>query len=389
MITGLYYKVRVVRNCLCVLFVLIYWSGSSQSFSSKKISLSVQSATLHEVIDQLSLATGLYFIYSPDKIKSKGLLSLNISNKTITEALTSAGLQMNLDFKQQGDYVIVKANEFGQLIAKADMQVRPELRVRPQPSLITFFPPLQSAPLRTVNFLQPDSVNRLDKYMKQLQPYFDSTLLKRVPPQYVQRLNKNNKHRGWFVAAGGMVNDYSRGLEFQAGMRSAYFVYTPSWLSSGQFHGAYGLGSSILLGGNFTLNPVYSFTNMNWKYPTEYLIARMMEGPSQLKVTTRHHQVKLMVRYAIMKNLVLQAGPTFNRAATHYQFSETDRAIFRGWISSSMASGVPSSGTTTATYARPNVPMEIYPARPSSFESTKSWVGYEASLLIRINFRQP
>ncbi len=393
MTTGLYYKVRGVRNCLCLLLLLVYWSGSAQSFASKKISLSLQNATLHEVIDQLSLATGLYFIYSPDKIKSKGLLNISVSDKTIAETLTSVSLQMNLEFKQQGEYVIVKNNEFGQLIAKADRQIRPELRMRSQsPALTTFFPPLQSAPPRTVRFLQPDSVNRLDKYVKQLQPYFDSTVLRRVPPSYVQRLNKNNKHRGWFVAAGGVVNDYSKGMEIQSGIRSAYFVYTPTWMSSGQFHGAYGLGSSILLHGDFSLHPVYSFSNMNWKYPTEYAIARMMYGPSQLKVTTRHHQVKLMIRYAITKNVVVQAGPTFNRATTHYRFSEMDRSVFKDWIPSFISAGVPASyGTTgsTTNYARPNTIMEIYPSRPTSFESAKSWVGYETSLLIRINFRQP
>lgn len=385
MATGLYYREKVVRNCLLVFFTFVILSASAQSLSSKRISLTLQKASLREVIDQLSLATGLHFIYSPDKIKTK-VFSLTLHDKTIPEALTSAGFQLNLEFRQQDQYVIVKANEFGQLIARADVRIQPELRLRQQPAPVApYFPPPEPHVSGTVRVLQPDSVNRFQKYMKQLQPYFDSTWLKRIPTPYVQKLNLKNKHRGWFVAAGSMFNDYSKGIELQAGIREAYFVYNPSWMSSGQYHGAYGLGSSILLARNFAVNPVYTYTTINWKYPTEYAIARLMYGPSQLRVTTHHHQVKLMLSYAIHKNLQLRVGPTFNRATTNYQFAESDRYIFRNWIPHSMTSSAP-AWRTSAT--RANVPVEIFAIKLSSYESIRTWVGYEASLLVRINFNQ-
>jgi len=384
MTTGICFKDQVVRNCLSFLFAFVFLTAFSQPAASRKtISFSIDRASLHEVIDQLSLATGLHFIYSSDKIKSNGPFSLDIVNKSVREALSVAGTQMNLEFKQQGAYVIIKAKAHAPLLAKATGGAQPERSIQATASLTTFFPATQPVTIRAVNFLQPDSISRLHKYMKQWQPYFDSTWLKRIPVQYVNKLNRNNKHWGWFVAAGTMFNDYSSGMELQAGVRAVYAVFNPSWMQGNQFHGAYGMGTSILIGRNFSINPVYTYANVNWKFPDEFAKASLRQPAYRLTIATHHHQFKLMMKYSVTSFLQLQAGPTFNRAYTRYRFTEADRAFFRTWTPE-MALALPTNSYHSAT---PGAAMEVYAIRPSSYQSVKSWIGYEASILVRINFK--
>jgi hypothetical protein len=400
MAVSLVWKEKVVRS-IAITIVLFHAAHLAHTQPvtlpqpQKKISWNCNALAFDKVVDHLSGTTGFRFIYSPSKIDAKKRVSLSVSNKPLGEVLALIGRQTDLDFRIQGRHIIIKN------LPSSISQVKPvATRQRSNPS----FSERAQLPNRALyqdsirfaltpekptfkNSIALSSNADYTKYLTRLQPYFDSTLLKNTPVQYIRKTNYNNSHQGWFIAAGARINDYSAGLELRAGIRSVYVAYSPSWLNDGRYTGGYGLGTSLLLSRNFSFSPQYTYATVKEKH-TIILHSARSTAEHNINLLTRQHQVKLMVQYAISRNISILAGPTFNYAKATRKF--TNFIAIGGSAGDGMIQGEDYSYAKTAyplyNTARYEYHYQLTTARPVTSPAGKYWIGWEAILLFKVNF---
>ncbi len=370
-------------NSLTVIVLLLFlsFSSRSQSLNTAKVTCSFKSASFVSVIGFLSDATGVYFVYSSNKIKVTEPVSLVVKDVPLSEALAILGDQLSLSFKVEGRHVMILAETAasakqsqGALDKASAKKSSHSVVVRfDSPLIKQYFPP---APPRTSELFPSNEFLR--KSLNRLQPYFDTAYLRNIPTHYIRRLNQNDLHGGMYISIGPTISDYSSGLEIQAGIRSVYAVFSPSWLRSTTFHGAYGLGLSLDLRRNFSINPVYTFATMS-KVETEQISSKFGIAQFQIDTKTKHHQIKLMLQYAFPQNFNIKIGPTFNQSTLTYSYPEPDIMVLETYEYRIIPAGRPIAGTTNHFYATKAV------TRMQDTQITKFWVGWEASLNIKIN----
>src|SRR5687767_11645800 len=102
-----------VKAAISVVFFFTMHLVEGQSISKdsfqKKISIRGQDLSFESVLDQLSEQTKLYFIYSSNSVELNRSLSLNLDQRPLYEVLDQLGEIMNLTFRREGNYVVVKA----------------------------------------------------------------------------------------------------------------------------------------------------------------------------------------------------------------------------------------------------------------------------------------
>lgn len=350
--------------------------------ASRKISLTCKGLHFPELIEQLASATGLHFIYSPNKIKTNALIYLTVREKPVEEVLSLLGNQLNLVFKKQDRHVVIKA-----------AAVQPSLAATPtalptQKSVTT----VAKVPERVLSL--PDSTmlmasarierpapsfsnDYFKKHLQDLQVYFDSATLTRLPAQELRKINLKNNHRGLFISAGLVLNDYSFGTELQVGIRSAYAVFNTGLFSSGQSHSRYGVGSSLLLSRNFAVNPVYTFASI-----------RERIGESPWKLSARHHELKIMLQYSVSKSFAFRFGPSFSYLTATYTFEKPKIPFNTVYIGNEAPKNVYEGNEPAIQYgsqesARRDTYITATP--PQSYYSARSWMGWEASVSYKLN----
>lgn len=220
--------------------------------------------------------------------------------------------------------------------------------------------------------------SRLDKRITELQELLGPGVPRKIPPMYVNRVNINNRHSGWFASVGTFVSDYSTGLELQAGLRYVYAVVQPRWSQERGFYGIYGVGNSLMLMRNFSFNTIYmysGYTTSESVYPYSSPVARL--GPEfQLTQTTRHHQVKFAVQYALSKNFTVRAGPVLNYQTFFAELVPVNIApVYEGTVVYRQSG----SQQTDVVYQNGQFTS-------STFRTAKSWLGWEGAISYRINF---
>ncbi len=100
----------LMRKILILCFLLFFCmrpAHAQQSLLNKKISVSVKEKKLVEVLQQLSHDGDFYFSYDSKIISSDTIVSLQISNGTIREALDKL-FGNSLDYKESGRYIILR-----------------------------------------------------------------------------------------------------------------------------------------------------------------------------------------------------------------------------------------------------------------------------------------
>ena len=367
------------RDVCRVCMVLVLWVAGiavqAQSIGARKVSCAFTSTRLDEVIHHLSVEAGVSFIYSSNKTDLNKVVTLNVSNRSLEETLSMIGSQLGIEFKMQGRYVMIK-------------QLQPELRtsrstagkvpvgsrkVRPQSEVSYYSPEKVSAISR---LFIPEFTDRIESAFA---PALTSTQVKPIPVIEARKVSVNRSHAGLFLAAGPVLNDYASGIELQAGIRRAYFVFTPSWLSNGRVHLGYGLGTSIDLGHNLSFNPVYNFFSSKHSTTSTW---RNNQGINELelKEEVTHHQVKLMIQYAVSPSFVVRLGPTINQSATVYETYRTTTFIQRRSIVMSVPAG--EGGMIVVN----QIDASNKPTLLSTQRVNDAWLGWEASFAFRLNF---
>ena len=109
MIVHSQWRVRVAISL--VFFVAMHLvEGQSLSKDSfqKKVSIKGQNISFEKVLHQLSGQTKLYFIYSSNSIELNKSLTLSIDQSPLYEVLDQLAETMNVAFRREGNYVVVK-----------------------------------------------------------------------------------------------------------------------------------------------------------------------------------------------------------------------------------------------------------------------------------------
>lgn len=389
MATRLFWLERVVRNSAALIVVLAAVAQTeAQSMLSKKISFCCNSSDFEKIIEDLEKATGVHFVYSSNKIQASQQVTLSVKNKPLKEVLDVLSNQLNLSFNIQEHYITIKSRGVQYQSAVNEL---PSLKRTVVPSQINAVPQdlsdkerhfgkrLEEKMSNATTLSSNDGV--ITPYVAKLKPYVDPTFLKKVPIQYLKSTsNKLRVDHGWFVSVGSVVNEYSAGAEIQAGLRYAYVVFSPTWLRDDQYHGGLGLGSSLQLSNVFSLRPVYTYASLRQTKMQQSNVVFAKSPGYQMNTATDHHQFKLMVQYDISKKFKFRIGPTFNqsRATISYQLRETID-YYRTNTPPQYYQPDPGSGT--------HVVFRNTVQAPPSITSNKFWVGWEASLSYRINFK--
>jgi hypothetical protein len=389
MVRCLPWKEKVVRSvATAIILFCTVQNAFPQTIAGaqapKKITLSCNGIYFQDFINQLAGITGLHFIYSSSKIRTNSLVYLTVRDKSVEEVLGLVGDQLRLSFKKQDRHVVIKTLPVVQpsFVARP-LQPKQKNVVRPsiEPASLLTLPDstILTASAKIAGNPAPSfSSDYFKKHLQDLQVYFDSAMLTRIPPQYIRKINLNNNHRGFFISAGFVVNDYSAGTELQAGIRSAYAVFNSGWTKSGQYSSRYGVGSSFLLSRNFSVNPVYTFAAIREK-----------SSESPWKLCAKHHQVKLMVQYSLSRHVAVRFGPSFNYLNAVYTF-QRPKPIFETIIiaGTDNPKNVYYRGEYGAQPSRAGAYMIFTP--PGSYQTIRSWMGWEASISYKINFfRRP
>jgi len=377
MARSLYWKATVVLNIL-LCYAL---TGFGQSTSLKNnITYTCRAEQLGSVIQALSKQSGYEFIYSRDLVDISKTVSLTVKNKSIDEVLALIETQLDVSFKVSDRHIIVKNNPKSKAaeLHVATVEV-PALELSDS-LLITSI----SRSLPVVAFESHAALlqDHLDKKISEVQKLLGARTPRNIPAHYISRINLNNGHRGWFAAVGASFGDGGAGVELQTGMPYLYAVFQPHVTSGNGFYGSYGVGNSFDLRGNFSFNTIYMYsscTTAETEYPFR---GRMLPtGPGiRTTQTVRTHQVKLMIQYAINKRFIVRAGPVLN-----YQNTLTDVVITPTTISPEESSGYGSITPTNIKVVNRN--GQLVPTQNST-RSLDSWIGWDASILYRINFSE-
>jgi hypothetical protein len=363
--------------------VLVLWvagiSVHAQSIGSRKVSCAYTATRLDEVIHHLSVEAGVSFIYSSNKTDLNKVVTLNVDNRSLEETLSLIGAQLGIEFKMQGRYVMIKQQ---QTEVKASRNVAGRVPLGPRKLATThelsIYSPAGDVPASRL--LVPAFTERMDPMFV---PAYTEPQVSAIRVTEPRRVSVNHLRDGFFLAAGPLLSDRSSGIELQAGARRAYFVFTPSWLRNGRFHVGYGLGTSIDLGHNLAFNPVYSF---NTSHHSSTSMWRNNQGINELEMRekTLHHQLKLMIQYAVTPSFVVRLGPTINQSTTEYDTYRTTTYIQRR----SVVISDPADGS----YGNMVVVNQVDATNKASLLSKQrvrdAWFGWEASLAFRISFQQ-
>lgn len=374
------WKGTVVHSILALAFMTCCFPVVAQSLRNVRITYTCQSLSLEKVMEHLSDRTGLYFVYSSDKIAVGSPVTLRVKDKPLEEVLTDMGKQLNLSFKIHDRHIAITSNP----VLMVALHVVPLKKVQeptaaPKPiyTATTTVQPIETSEFVTQRAVElPSLQEKNNKYMAPLRPYLDAARLKRVPLKYMKSAARKI-NSGWFVSGGTLINDYSLGFEVQAGFRSAYLVFSPAWMQGKQLHEAWGIGSSIPVSERLSINPVYTYASLKSSETVTPSITNSFAYQSTS--TGYHHQLKLMLQYAVNRNINFRAGATFNISQTNFKYQPIDnRPVF----TSNMINSQP-----WEDHYNNHITMEPRTIKSIPDVTTnRFWLGWEASVSYRINF---
>jgi hypothetical protein len=325
-----------------------------------------------DVLEQLTLQTKMHFIYSSSMVSLDKPVTLIARQQSLKNVLDDLASQMNVSFKRQGNYFVVKRNN---TVPKSTFTIV-------QPKLAN------SEDLEEEEFTVDDKqhVSRGDVYSfasyqgtrdaeitKDLLNFGDKLKLKYYPRSLTENINGPRSKR-WFASAGLLINDYGAGVELQSGIPVLHAIVNVSALGDGQYRFGYGLGTGILLKAGVTANLAYTFASLNHE--------EIDTWHNQYLSTSHHHQLRFMANISLSNHFSVRVGPTFNLLKTSYQYvsdpnSSTTTIRYRQSPTQQYLS--PSQGYTSAV----NYPV---PVTPADYKTANYWVGFELAVAYRVNF---
>ena len=363
---SLFWKEKVA---LISLLFLSVFNSRAQTFSTENITYTCRAARLETVMSFLSKQSGYDFIYSKGIVDVSKPISLTVKDKSINEVLALIERQADVSFKLHERHIVIKSNPKPVSVVLPQRKARQLIAIEPafesnDSMLITSTS--RTIPTRIFDSQATQLEKNLNKRITELQQLLGANVPHNIPKYYVNRINFNNRYNGWYASIGTYVSDNASGLEFQAGLRYLYGVFTPRWSAQHGFYGAYGVGNSLRLSGHFSINTMYVFSGYtdNWIIHHPRIPGYPDRPDTRETDIKRHHQVKLALRYSFNENLSLRAGPVFNYQNKIHK--DDDNIEYR------------QSGNGNSTYLITN--------QPGITHFSQRWIGWEMSLQYRINF---
>src|SRR5687768_14002196 len=102
------WKEKVVISILSMLLVCTNGLAQHSPALEKRVTLKGDAISFEEVLRQLSVQTRLYFIYNSNTITANKSIAINFRQQTLATVLTSLEEEMNVTFRVEGKYIIVK-----------------------------------------------------------------------------------------------------------------------------------------------------------------------------------------------------------------------------------------------------------------------------------------
>ena len=361
---------------LCLITNVCFAQLATQEFSPKKINIRCENMPLEKVLDQLTRQSGLRFVYSSSTIETHKPVTLQGAPYSLDHLLEIISSQVDITFKRQGDYVVIKKNPG--VIATV---IKPNVAPRE----------ITHSPASTEETEYEIPVSRLRDYPVYAGITGDETLSKdffrngpgllgwdtafviKNLPLLLSAKSTYQYHKRWFASAGLFMNDYSGGLELQAGIPAAYAVISGSFIKAGLFRFGYGVGTSIPIKPAISANLSYTFSALK---SVEY------DGDhNAYRATAQHHQARLMTNINLSRHFSLRVGPTLNFMNSYYRPEEATYsvAIVRSRDPHQYYMPLPQIGYTEIIFVHA-------PKTVKEYKTTKSWVGFEAGIAYRVNF---
>jgi hypothetical protein len=366
-----------------VVFLLSIHPVQSQQPRTTTITYACRATNLESVMEFLSRTSGYHFIYSRDLIDITRPVSLNVSNKPIETVLALIEKQVKVVFKVQERHIIVKpipktgASEETVVALPAVVKTNADLPAKSPIASPLLSSLSRTVPTRPIVSNRSTLESRLDRRIRELHATLGPNVPRNIPPMYVNRINFNNRNRGWFASLGAVVSDHATAVEVQGGLRYLYGVVQPRWSPERGLYGAYGVGNSFTLMRNFSFNTIYMFSGSKQSATVYPFNPLGKTGPEfQVTQTTVHHQVKLAVQYAVSPTVSVRLGPVLN-----YKIFATEVVPLRGNYYGYYEG--------TFIYRQPDTPDIVYQNGQFDTQSVRrneSWLGWEGAVSYRINF---
>ena len=369
-------KVKVAlgfsRLILLLLLSLSLHAQTTDDLLERNVTIIGRNIDFEDVLDQLSLQTKMQFIYSSSMVRLDRPVTVIARQQPLKNVLDELSAQMNVTFKRQGDYfVIKKANA---LPVKTQFALtKPKLANSEDIEEDEFDIEESNLQANRVNVISISQQNERESKITKDLLNFDK-LEWRYQPLLLPDNGQHRPQTRWFASAGFLLNDYAVGVEMQGGIPLLHAVVNVSALGDGLYRFGYGLGTTIPLKPLVSANLAYTFASLS---RTE-----MDTWQNEYQAKGQHHQIRVQANLTLSDHFSVRFGPTFNLLRTSYQYitepaGSSITVRYRPAPTQQYLS--PSQG-----YTQTNHYQALY--TPMDYETTKSWVGFELGVAYRINF---
>jgi hypothetical protein len=374
MAASLLWKVKVVRSLLTGAACLVTVFSFAQSVLQQRVSFAFENVRVENVLRHLERTTEIRFVYSSSKITLDDHISLVVFQRPVQEVLQAIGKQVHLEFKGKDNYVIIR-----HLPPPSPLQENPVTRqasLKRTPAPIAEEQPAANQEFSRMVALNDESISRTvfhDLLETTVSP--DTALFTHL--SLTTPTNTLRKQRTtWLVSAGLFANDYSGGTEIRAGVRPLYAVLNAGLIQGGYLRKGYGVGTTLQLSRKFSVNPIYTFSDLK---------VRKEIGMNLYAISTRHHQFKMMMQFAVTRNITVMAGPSFNTMMSEYTYQSTRWQAHAGSPGAIKTSPRVHVQNISYTVTFPDDPSER-PFTAPAYQILKNWVGFECGVTYSLNF---
>ena len=376
-----------VKAAISVVFFFTMHLVEGQSISKdsfqKKISIRGQDLSFESVLEQLSEQTKLYFIYSSNSVELNKSLSLNLDQRPLYEVLDQLAEIMNLTFRREGNYVVVKAATEVKAVDQPEksflvQKLEPIPKSVPQIAVVTDAQQKKYSEIDDRLFI-PDHL--LKKNLLNLTSEFRGIDTSHIQKYFPLKITTPRPGRQLFASFGLIANEYSGGVEVRVGIPSLYAVANAGIMHEGYFRFRYGIGTAIPITTRVSMNPIYTFGTLGKRqdYVLDENVNLIMRNG--LKFRGKHHQMKFLLQVQLSKRITLHGGPTINLLNASYSYNKGPIQVTQV-----ITSYVPAQNYYYQPSSQVKIVRSVYYLPPPDYSSIKSWVGVEGGISYSIKF---
>jgi len=334
---------------------------------------------VEDVLEQLTLQTKMQFIYSSSVVALDKPITLMARQQSLKKVLDQLANHMNVSFKKQGDYFVIKRSTVPTFTKTQFRVSQPRLANADDSEdeeSISSIDNTQS-PSHEGSLIEHTSESNITKDLLNFGDglsRWEAKSVKKYLPLLLTEKSPRSTQKRWFVSTGLFINDYGFGIETQAGIPLVHAVINASIVGGGVSRIGYGLESALPIKPGVTANLAYTFASMAKDEVDNF--------QNKYRATANHHQARMMANISLSDHFSLRVGPTFNILKTTHEYITEQPAqviTIRYRATPGQPYLTPSSGYSSSTHYQASSPS-------ANYEMGKFWVGFEAGVAYRINF---